>query len=347
MRNILDISIDDFSKDLVDHGFKKFRAKQIHDWLYKGIENFEDTSNLSSKLIGYLDMNYRIQPVSVLKVYASKIDGTKKYLLKLHDDQVIEAVFMKYKHGNTLCVTTQVGCRMGCTFCASTIGGLSRNLTKAELIGQILAVQKHTGERISNVVLMGSGEPLDNYKEVVEFVKLANDEKGLNISQRNITLSTCGLVDEIYMLADENLKITLAISLHAPNDDLRTKMMPINKKYNIETLIKACKHYVKETSRRITFEYTLVDGVNDSVKEANELSYLLRGLLCHVNLIPINEVKERSYKASKQNKIHKFEKILSNNGINVTVRRELGDDIDAACGQLRNNYMEDKDLSPY
>ena len=271
----------------------------------------------------------------------SKDGETTKYLFRLHDDRVIESVLMKYHHGNSVCISSQVGCRMGCKFCASTLGGLERNLTASEMLSQIYEIQRLSGERVSNVVVMGTGEPLDNFDNLLKFIQILTDEHGLNISQRNITVSTCGLVTKIKELAQRQLQITLAISLHAPNDELRRTLMPVANKYSVKEIMEACHYYYDKTGRRITFEYSLVEGANDGEKEAKELCKLIRGLNCHVNLIPVNPIKERNFRHSSMQFIQKFKNILEKNRINVTIRREMGADIDAACGQLRKSYMDD------
>lgn len=269
----------------------------------------------------------------------SKKEDTAKYLFALEDDHVIESVWMKYRHGNSVCISSQVGCRMGCTFCASTLTGLTRNLTAGEMLSQIYQIQKDTKERVSNIIVMGMGEPLDNYEELLRFIKLVSCEKGIGISQRNITVSTCGLVDKIRMLADEKLQITLAISLHAPNDEIRRQTMPIANRYTIGEIIQACKYYFDKTGRRITFEYSMIRGVNDNEEHAKELAGRLSGLNCHINLIPLNEVKERNCYRSTKEDIEKFKTILEKYRKTVTIRREMGSDIDAACGQLRKKFL--------
>lgn len=347
MNKMIDLrscSIKELENLSIELGDKKFRGKQIFSWIYKGIEDIDDMKNISKGLKNQLKQVSYIKNMDILKVLKSKLDGTRKYLLILKDGNIIESVLMKYKHGNTICVSTQVGCRMGCTFCASTIDGVVRNLTCGEIIGQVLEVQKDIGERISNVVLMGSGEPLDNYGQVIKFLSIINDSLGLNIGMRNITLSTCGIVPKLIDLAEENIQITLAISLHAPNDELRNKIMPVNKVYNIEKLLETCKNYTKKTNRRITFEYSLIRGVNDKKEHAIELAQRLKGMLCHVNLIPLNEVEERSLKGSARETAYDFQKILKQNGIDATIRRELGGDIEAACGQLRKSFIEKKKI---
>ncbi|MCT4563604.1 MAG: 23S rRNA (adenine(2503)-C(2))-methyltransferase RlmN [Maledivibacter sp.] len=337
LRSCTIVELEDLA---IQAGEKKFRGRQIFSWVYKGIDDIDSMTNLSKKFKNQLKRVSYVNNMDILKVLESKIDGTKKYLFALKDGNIIESVLMKYKHGNTVCVSTQVGCKMGCSFCASTIDGIVRNLTSGEIIGQILSIQKDNGERISNVVLMGSGEPLDNYEEIIKFFNIINDPLGLNISMRNITLSTCGIIPKLLELAEERLQITLAISLHAPNDSMRNKIMPINKVYNIEKLLDACKKYTKKTNRRVTFEYSLIKGFNDDKACAIELSQKLKNMLCHVNLIPLNEVKEKQLKGSTRERAYEFQKILKKNGIDATIRRELGSDIDAACGQLRKSYIE-------
>lgn len=340
MIDLRNCNIEELEKLSVKLGEKRFRGKQIFNWVQKGIDNIDEMTNLSKKFKKKLKEVSYADNMDILKVLESKLDGTKKYLMALTDGNVIESVMMKYKHGNTVCVSTQVGCKMGCGFCASTIDGVVRNLTSGEIIGQVLSIQKDINERISNIVLMGSGEPLDNYEEVIKFLSIINDPSGLNIGMRNITLSTCGIVPKIIELAEKNLQITLAISLHAPNDELRNKIMPINKVYSIKKLLDTCKKYIKKTNRRVTFEYSLIRGVNDNLDNAVELSQILKGMLCHVNIIPLNEVDEMELKGSTRKKAFEFQKILKQNGIDATVRREMGSDIDAACGQLRKSYID-------
>ena len=272
----------------------------------------------------------------------SQIDGTRKYLFRLEDGNVIESVWMQYHHGNSVCISSQVGCRMGCRFCASTLDGLERNLTTAEMLDQIYRIQTLTGERVSNIVIMGSGEPLDNYDNVIRFLRMISDENGLNISQRNITLSTCGIVPNILRLAEENIQITLALSLHAPNDEVRKTLMPIANRYSLQDILPACQTYFEKTGRRLTFEYSLVSGVNDNLDEAKALTSLLKNMHGHVNLIPVNPIKERDYRQSDRKAIEAFKSYLEKNGINVTVRREMGRDINGACGQLRKSFLEEE-----
>lgn len=337
--NLKDMEIPELEEFCAMLGENRYRGKQIFKWLYKGITYIDDMTDLSGAFREKLKERSYIGSLNVEKKYQSQLDGTTKYLLKLEDNNIIESVLMKYSFGVSACLSTQVGCRMGCSFCASTIGGRVRNLSPGEMVDEIITMEKDSGCRISNIVLMGSGEPLDNYENVIKFLRIVNNPQGLNIGMRHITLSTCGLVPEIYDLAELNLQITLAISLHAPNNEIRKKIMPVANKYSIEDIIKACREYVNVTNRRITFEYSMIRDVNDSNENARELAALLKGLLCHVNLIPVNKIEERDYRKSAQERIVEFKKILESRGIEVTVRRELGADINAACGQLRKNYL--------
>ena len=319
---------------------KKFRASQIYGWIHgKQAESLDAMTNVPGGLKEALSKDYEIFTVKKDRVQESALDGTRKYLFELHDGNLIESVFMRYEHGDSVCVSTQVGCRMGCKFCASTIDGLVRNLTAGEMLGQIYGIMKDTGSRISNVVMMGSGEPLDNYDESLKFIRMLTDERGLNISQRNVTLSTCGIVPRIRELADEELTITLAISLHACSDEKRRELMPVANKYSLDEIIGACRYYFDRTGRRLTFEYSLVNGVNDNDDDARGLAMLLRGLNCHVNLIPVNPVRERNYVQSTKQAVLAFKNKLEKNHINVTIRREMGRDIDGACGQLRRRVI--------
>lgn len=340
MIELRSLSLKEMQNFIEEIGEPKFRAKQVFKWIHKGVEDFESMTDLSKNLRIKLSEKGYIKNMEIVKKQVSKVDGTVKYLLKLLDGNLIECVLMRYNYGNSICISTQVGCSMGCKFCASTIGGKIRNLTPGEMIGQIIIVQNDINERISNVVLMGVGEPLDNFDNTIKFLELLKEPEGLHIGMRHITISTCGLVPEIRRLADLNYQITLAISLHAPNDEIRKKTMPIANRYSIEQVLDACRYYIEKTDRRITFEYTMIDGVNDERQHAEELAEKLRGLLCHVNLIPINAVTERDLKRSNQDKIVKFKNILESRGIETTIRRELGTDIDAACGQLRRRYQE-------
>ncbi|OFI07672.1 putative dual-specificity RNA methyltransferase RlmN [Clostridium acetireducens DSM 10703] len=335
----MDYNMEELKDWMTKNKENSFRAKQIFDWIYKYTEKFEDMKNMPKTTINKLNKAFYIGLPSIIKKYESKNKDTYKFLFKLKDDNLIESVVMKYKHGNTICVSTQVGCRMGCKFCASTIDGMVRNLTSGEILGQIIKASESIGERISNVVMMGSGEPLDNYDNTLKFIHTINEKYGLNIGQRHITLSTCGIVPNIIKLAENELQITLAISLHAPDDELRRKTMPIANKYSIKEILEACKYYINKTNRRITFEYALVKGLNDSKIHAEKLSNLLKNILCHVNLIPINEVKENKLKKSTTESIKEFSHILIKNGIETTIRREMGSDINAACGQLRRSYI--------
>ena len=315
---------------------QSFRAKQIYKWLHReGCRSFDEMTDLSKQFRKDLNDNFFIPSCEIEKKFVSSIDGTVKYLFKLYDGEFIESVIMKYKYGYTICVSSQVGCKMGCTFCASTLAGFKRNLTSGEIESQIHAAQQDLNIRISHIVMMGIGEPLDNYDNVLGFLENVNNENGLNIGMRNITVSTCGIVDKIYDLMERDLQLTLTVSLHAPNDNIRSKTMPINKRYPIDQLMKACKDYADKTGRRVSFEYTLIKGVNDSEANAKELADRLKGSLSHVNLIPVNDVAERGNVRSTHESVLKFCNMLKSNGINATIRRTLGADINASCGQLR------------
>lgn len=341
--DILSMDIDDLKLMLSEMGEPAFRAKQLFQWLHqKQVNTFDQMSNLPKALQQKLADQTRFDGVTIEKKLVSSIDQTAKYLFALENGALIESVLMHYGHGSTVCVSTQAGCRMGCTFCASTLEGVECNLTAGEMLSQVYAIQKDTGNRVSGIVLMGSGEPLDNYENVLQFIKLANDPQGVNIGQRHITLSTCGLIEKIHQLAAEGLQITLAVSLHAPNDEIRNRIMPISRKNPIEELLAACRKYADITKRRITFEYALMKGVNDSDACALELVSRLRHTLCHVNLIPMNEVKERSYSKSSDERVARFASLLNEKGIETTVRRRMGMDINAACGQLRRGYKKNR-----
>lgn len=321
-------------------GEAKFRAKQLYDWMHvKRVESYEAMSNLSKAFREKLSLETNYVCLTPVQVLISQIDGTRKYLFQLQDGNVIESVFMRYKHGNSVCISSQVGCRMGCRFCASTLDGLTRNLTASEMLEQIYAMERHVGERISNVVIMGSGEPMDNYDNVTKFVELLTDANGINISQRNLTISTCGIVPRIREMADKKYQFTLAISLHASSDETRKELMPIANAYTIEEVLEACRYYFDQTGRRITFEYSLVQGVNDTKEDAAKLCALLKGINCHVNLIPVNPIKERDYKQSTNQSIQAFRERMEKGGVTATVRREMGRDINGACGQLRKSYI--------
>lgn len=334
--DIKSLSLSELKAEMENMGEKSFKAKQIYSWLHKrGAESFDEMTDISKKLRENLENSYDIYNCSIEKKLVSMYDNTVKYLFRLHDGELIESVVMKYKYGYTICVSSQVGCKMGCRFCASGIAGFVRNLNVSEILSQIYTAQRDLDIRISHIVMMGVGEPLDNFDNVIKFLSMISDENGLNIGMRNISLSTCGVVTGIYKLLEKKLQLTLSISLHAPNDEIRSRTMPVNDRWNIDELLKACRDYTKETSRRISFEYAMIDGVNDSDECARELASRLKGMLCHVNLIPVNSVKERNFRKSNDKQIASFIKILEAKGINVTVRRTLGSDINASCGQLR------------
>ena len=326
---------EEIQEYLAGIGEKPFRAKQIFRWISAGETDIDNMTDLSVSLREKLKSECTVTRAKIVSKLVSKIDGTVKYLFELADGEKIETVFMRYKYGNTVCISTQAGCRMGCTFCASHINGFRRHLTPAEMLEQVMAAMRDTGEKVKGIVLMGIGEPLDNYDNVLQFLRLVHHPEGLNISHRHISLSTCGLVDKIDMLAKEKLQITLSVSLHAPNDDIRRQTMPIAKRFSYETLIDACKRYIEVTNRRISFEYALISGVNDSDKDAHQLGKVLSGMLCHVNLIPVNEVRENGFTRSTKKAISEFAAELERHGIRATVRRKLGGDINASCGQLR------------
>lgn len=335
-KDIKSLSLSELMTEMENIGEKKFKARQIYSWLHKRCaENFDEMTDISKNLRENLKNSYDIYNCTIEKKLVSMYDNTVKYLFRLNDGELIESVVMKYKYGYTICVSSQVGCKMGCKFCASGIAGFVRNLTASEILSQIYKAQRDLDIRISHIVMMGVGEPLDNFDNVMKFLSMISDENGLNIGMRNISLSTCGVVTGIYKLLEKKLQLTLSISLHAPNDKIRSTTMPVNDRWNIDTLLKACRDYTKETSRRISFEYAMINGVNDSDECARELVSRLKGMLCHVNLIPVNSVKERSYTKSNDNRINSFIRILESGGINVTVRRTLGSDINASCGQLR------------
>ena len=343
MKDIKSLTFEELEIQIKELGEKSFRAKQIYEWIHvKLVTSFDEMTNLSKSLRDRLKEIFVLYTLSPVKTLVSEIDGTRKYLFLLPDGNIIESVLMKYKHGNSVCISSQVGCRMGCKFCASTLDGLTRNLYVSEMLEQVYRIQALTGERVSNVVIMGAGEPLDNYLNLKRFITMISDTHGLAISQRNITVSTCGIVPKILELADENFQITLALSLHASNDEIRKKMMPVANKYSIREIIDACKVYFIKTKRRITFEYSLAAGVNDKLEYAKQLVQLIKGMNCHVNLIPINPVKERKFVQANQKSILEFRRCLEESGINVTVRREMGRDIEGACGQLRKSYLQNE-----
>lgn len=326
---------------IASFGEKPFRASQLYRWMHLQMaDTFDEMTNLPKNFCEKLAEKTDLVTLKKIDVLVSGIDGTRKYLFELPDGNVIESVFMRYKHGNSVCVSSQAGCRMGCRFCASTISGLARNLRASEILEQVYQIRHDTGEKVSNVVIMGSGEPLDNYDNVVRFIRLITSENGQNLSVRNVTLSTCGLVPGIRRLMEEDLPITLAVSLHAPNDEIRRKLMPIADTYAMDEVLKACADYFDRTGRRITFEYSLVGGVNDSPENAEELASRIGRMNAHVNLIPVNPIRERDFVQSDRAKIERFQKILEKHGITATVRREMGRDINGACGQLRKSYID-------
>ncbi|MDY5102108.1 MAG: 23S rRNA (adenine(2503)-C(2))-methyltransferase RlmN [Agathobacter sp.] len=343
MKNKMDIkslNMEELTAFVVGLGEKKFRGKQLYEWLHvRQAASFDEMTNLSKEFRERLKETCEMVSLRQVDVQISAIDGTRKYLFALSDGNVIESVLMRYKHGNSVCISSQVGCRMGCRFCASTLDGLVRGLAPSEMLDQIYRISKDIGERISNVVVMGTGEPMDNFDNLLKFIELLTDENGLHISQRNLTVSTCGIVPRMRELADYKLAITLALSLHASNQKKRLSLMPVANKYEIHEVVDACRYYFAQTGRRVTFEYSLVGGVNDTDEDAAELSQLIRGMNCHVNLIPVNPIKERDYVQSDTESIQAFKAKLEKNGINVTVRREMGRDIDGACGQLRRKHM--------
>lgn len=340
-KDIMSYSLDELTDEIVSLGQQKFKAKQIYRWLHKSfVTDFSQMTDLSLSLRKLLDDNFVIFNCAIEKKLISEYDGTIKYLFRLYDGEFIESVLMKYKYGYTVCVSSQVGCRMGCKFCASTLAGVVRNLTPSEILAQVYAISRDNDIRVSHIVMMGMGEPFDNYDNVLKFLTLISDENGVNISMRHISLSTCGVVPYINKLAEENLQLTLSVSLHAPNDDIRSSMMPVNRKWNVNELILACRQYTEKTSRRISFEYAMVNGVNDTPECAYQLAELLKGMLCHINLIPVNEVTETGCKRSSPQRIKAFSDILTRKGFAVTVRRELGSDINAACGQLRRSSQK-------
>ncbi len=339
MKNIKNYTFEELKEELKELGEKPFRAEQIFRWLYiEKVKSFDEMTNLSIELREKLKQNYTMCNFNIIKKLES-IDGTKKYLFDVLDENAIETVLMEYHHGKTICVSSQIGCKMGCKFCASTGIPFVRSLTAGEIVEQLIAVEQDTGDRISNIVFMGIGEPLDNYDNVIKAIHIINHPKGLNIGARHISISTSGLVPRIYDLANENIPCTLSISLHATNNEKRSAMMPVNNAYKIEELIQACKDYIKVTNRRISFEYALAKDNNDNLEDAKELVKLLKGMLCHVNLIPINKIENGKYTKSTNENIIKFRDYLNDHGIVATIRRELGSDIDAACGQLRRKNL--------
>lgn len=341
VKDLKSYNLEELTSQMASLGEKAFRAKQLYEWLHKKLAaSYDDMTNISKDLKRKLSENYSFTSLNMIRVQESKEDGTKKFLFELPDGNMVETVWMKYHHGNSVCISSQVGCRMGCRFCASTLDGLERNLLPSEMLEQIYEVTRRTGERVSNIVVMGTGEPMDNYDNLVRFLHLISDENGLNISQRNITVSTCGLVPKMKMFADEGFQVTLALSLHATTDEKRKEIMPVANSYSIKELMDVCRYFFEKTGRRITFEYSLIGGVNDSESEAQALARLAGPLHAHINLIPVNPVEEREYVQSKKEAIIAFKNKLEKQHINVTVRREMGRDIDGACGQLRRRYKK-------
>lgn len=335
--NIKNYSISEIENLIEDFGEKRYRAKQIFSWLAKGTYDFDEMSNISKFLRSRLQEKAYIENIIPKKILTSG-DETRKYLFQLSDGYLIESVYMKYKHGNSVCISSQVGCKMGCSFCASTIGGLKRNLLASEMVEQVLKIKEDVKERISHIVVMGSGEPFENYNQLLKFLTLVHSEEGLNIGWRNMTVSTCGIIPKIIDFAKKMPQVTLAISLHAPNDKIRNQMMGISKRYPMTDLLKVCQDYIRMTNRRITFEYALIDGINDLDENAKELAEKIKHMLCHVNLIPLNKVEESQLSGSSKKRAERFKEILEAYHIHTTIRRELGDDIEAACGQLRRRY---------
>ena len=328
---------EEIEEAFASRGEPSYRAGQVYEWLHRGVKSFDEMTNIPKKTREYLVENYYISSATIEKKLISDYDDTRKYLFSFRDGEMVESVLMHYHHGYTSCISTQLGCKMGCTFCATGQGGFARNLTASEMISQLQAEQQDAGIRISNIVLMGMGEPLDNFDNVVRFLRLVSSEKGMNIGMRHISLSTCGVVPKIYELAELGFQLTLSVSLHAPNDQIRSRTMPINRKYGIDELLKACRYYIDKTGRRISFEYAMIDGVNDSAACASELASRLKGMLAHVNLIPVNDVGGTGYHKSKKERIQRFIAVLEGAGITATVRRTLGSDINASCGQLRRS----------
>lgn len=340
-KDIKSLTLDELKDEMENMGEKSFRAKQLYEWMHiKLSAGYEGMTNIPKTLVDKCRDCFNYTVLRIIRVQESAIDGTRKYLFELADGNTVESVLMRYKHGNSVCISSQVGCRMGCRFCASTLDGLARNLLPSEMLDQVYAIVRHTGEKVSNVVVMGSGEPLDNYDNLLRFVGLLTDDNGLHISQRNVTVSTCGIVPKMRQLAERKLQITLAVSLHAATDEKRIELMPVASIYSLCELMEACAYYFEQTGRRITFEYSLVKDVNDTNEDAKQLAALIGHINCHVNLIPVNPIKERNYVQSERRAVEAFKNKLEKNGINVTIRREMGRDIDGACGQLRRRYMK-------
>ncbi|MBQ7065325.1 MAG: 23S rRNA (adenine(2503)-C(2))-methyltransferase RlmN [Lachnospiraceae bacterium] len=342
--DIKSLTKEQLKKEITDMGEKAFRANQIYDWIHKSfVSSFDEMTNIKKEFREKCKERFFLTNLEPIQVQTSKLDGTKKFLFQLADGNLVESVWMKYKHGNSVCISSQVGCRMGCKFCASTLDGLERNLSPSEMLDQIYKITLLTGERVSNVVVMGTGEPMDNYDNLLTFIRMLTDENGLNISQRNVTVSTCGIVPKMKELAEEKLQITLALSLHATTDEKRKKLMPIANRYSIKELMEACEYYFSKTGRRITFEYSMVAGINDTSQDARELIDLAKPLGAHINLIPVNPISERDFKQPDISFVEAFKNKLEKNRINVTIRREMGRDIDGACGQLRRRHKKEKE----
>ena len=339
-QDIKSMAQEELTAALAELGEPKFRAKQVFVWLHKGVTSFNEMTNLAKPLRKKLDDVFYITAPKIVRKQVSKLDGTVKYLWQLRDGNCVESVVMQYHHGNTICISSEVGCPMGCKFCASTLGGLVRRLEPSELLDQVIFAQMDSGMEISNVVLMGIGEPLDNFENVMRFLELVNSPDGLNVGMRHISLSTCGLVDKIRLLAEKKLQLTLSVSLHSPDDESRSKIMPVNKRWPVDELLAACRDYYEITGRRVSFEYTMIDGVSDSERQARLLARKLSGMGAHVNMIPLNTVEETGLRTSSRQNIARFQKILEDHGITATVRRTLGSDIDASCGQLRRKYQK-------
>jgi len=342
---IKSLALEELQETVIRLGEKAFRGSQIYEWLHKKLaDSYQEMTNLPKRLREQMEIEYPLDTLAAVDVQTSKLDKTQKYLFKLSDGNMVESVLMKYRHGNSVCISSQVGCRMGCGFCASTLEGLSRNLFPSEMLDQVYQIQKASGERVSHVVVMGMGEPLDNYDHLLRFLHILTDVHGLHISQRNITVSTCGIAPQMQRLAEEGLQITLALSLHASNQEKRCGLMPVARKYPLQDILRACQYYFDKTGRRVTFEYSLIHGINDSQEDAVQLADLIKSMNCHVNLIPVNPIKERKFLQPDKKVAEKFKNKLEKCGINVTIRREMGRDIDSACGQLRKRWTENADL---
>jgi len=335
MKELRNLTFEEMEILAAESGQKKFRGRQLYEWIYKGKTDFREMKNLPEVFIRGMEKEWRIDSLELLRKQKSKTDGTQKFLFGLHDGEAVESVFMKYKYGNSVCVSSQAGCRMNCSFCASGIHGLKRGLSPGEIVSQVLDVERETGEAVNHIVMMGTGEPFDNYENVARFIRLMNDSRGRNLSMRKITVSTCGLIPGIRRFAEDFPQVNLAISLHAPTDELRSRLMPVNRSYHLDELIRACREYTEATKRRVTFEYALIRGVNDTDRHAEQLAELVKGMLCHVNLIPLNPVDETGYTTAGRGRALEFTRFLERCGVTATTRRQLGADIDGACGQLR------------